>query len=119
MCVYLMHTCTCAPMCTSAFISLQIHTIVFNPILIISCSNILSMSLCLTVNYNLRVFMTFPEPLLGIRGRSVWEAWYRPNIEELKLFVISPTNPPSLRTRSPQTREHVIWRIRKLSLTLG
>lgn len=54
--------------CTSAFINPQMHTIIYNPILIIPCSCILSTPLCLTTNYNLRLLMAFPKLLLGICG---------------------------------------------------
>lgn len=68
-CAYLYaHVYICMCVCTSAFINPQLHTIIFNPILIIPCSCILSTPLCLTTNYNLRVLMAFPVLLLGIRG---------------------------------------------------
>lgn len=61
------HVYVCMCVCASALINPQMHTILFNSILIMPCSCILSTLWCLT-NYHLRVWIAWPVLLLGIRG---------------------------------------------------
>ena len=81
----------CVHRCVSDCMNPQIHIIVFNLVLIISCSSVL-WRLFVAVDYHWCVHDISRATARVPRAAQCGGRWCRPNFEEIKLFLILPTN---------------------------